>query len=60
MNIKYFSTLKFIFIKATNDIFPNSKIKILHSQNNGVLGEIISKDKITEEDVQMIKERMSV
>lgn len=59
MNIKYFSTLKFIFIKATNDLFPNLKVKILHSLNNGVLGEIIGERNITEEDVQLIKERMS-
>ena len=59
MNLKYFSTLKFIFIKATNDLFPNSQVKILHSLNNGVLGEIIREDSITEEEVQQIKERMN-
>jgi len=59
MNLKYFSTLKFIFIKATNDLFPNAQIKILHSLNNGVLGEIIKETTITEDEVQKIKERMS-
>lgn len=59
MNIKYFSTLKFIFIKATYDLFPNSKVKILHSLNNGVLIEIIKDKIITEDEVQLIKERMS-
>jgi len=59
MNLKYFSTLKFIFIKAINDLFPNSKVKILYSLNNGVLSEIIKENNVTEEEVQLIKKRMS-
>ena len=59
MNIKYFSTLKFIFIKATNDLFPNARVKVLHSLNNGVLTEILGDEIITETEVEAIKERMN-
>ena len=59
MNLKYFSTLKFIFIKATNDLFPDSKVKILHSLNNGVLSEVLGEKNITEDDVERIKKRMN-
>jgi uridine kinase len=59
MNLKYFSTLKFIFIKAVNDLFPNARVKILHSLNNGVLSEILGTGELSEKDVVAIKERMS-
>ncbi len=59
MDLKYFSTLKFIFIKAVNDLFPDARVKILHSLNNGVLSEILGIDELLEEDVEAIKERMN-
>ncbi len=59
MELKYFSTLKFIFIKATNDLFPDSKVKILYSLNNGVLAEVIKDKELKEEEVQLIKEKMN-
>ncbi|MCK5780458.1 MAG: nucleoside kinase [Psychrilyobacter sp.] len=59
MNNKYFSTLKFIFIKATLDLYPNVKIKVLHSLNNGVLCEVKGDIKISENHIAKIKEKMN-
>ncbi|MGN2336912.1 nucleoside kinase [Clostridium cagae] len=54
----YTRTLQFIFIKATLDLFPNSKIKIEHSISKGLFGEIIKEKPLSEEDINLIKERM--
>ncbi|NFT05586.1 nucleoside kinase [Clostridium botulinum] len=54
----YTRTLQFIFIKATLDLFPNSKIKIEHSISKGLFGEIIKEKPLSEEDIKLIKEKM--
>ncbi|NFS28445.1 nucleoside kinase [Clostridium botulinum] len=54
----YTRTLQFIFIKATLDLFPNSKIKIEHSISKGLFGEIIKEKPLSEKDINLIKERM--
>ncbi|MBZ9692746.1 nucleoside kinase [Clostridium sp. M14] len=54
----YTRTLQFIFIKATLDLFPNSKIKIEHSISKGLFGEIIKEKPLSEEDINLVKERM--
>jgi uridine kinase len=59
MNLKYFSTLKMIFIKTINDLYPNAKVKILHSLNNGVLIEIRGDIVITDFEIEKIKNKMN-
>ena len=59
MNIKYFSTLKMIYIKAINELYPDAKVKILHSLNNGVLSEIKGNIEITEGEIKKIKDKMN-
>ncbi|MCS6130499.1 nucleoside kinase [Clostridium botulinum] len=54
----YTRTLQFIFIKATLDLFPNSKIKIEHSISKGLFGEVIKEDTLNEKDIKLIKEKM--
>lgn len=54
----YKRTLQFIFIKATLDIFPNSKITIEHSISKCIFGEIHKKIILTKDDVEKIKNRM--
>ncbi|NFR87912.1 MULTISPECIES: nucleoside kinase [unclassified Clostridium] len=54
----YTRTLQFIFIKATLDLFPNSKIKIEHSISKGLFGEIIKEKPLSEENIKLIKEKM--
>lgn len=55
----YYTTLKFILIKATYDLFPDAKVKIHHSLNNGIYGEILKEPKIRSEDILDIKNRMN-
>ena len=54
----YSRTLQFIFIKASLDIFENSKITIEHSISKGLFGEIHKEEPLCEKDIEMIKERM--
>ena len=55
---KYTRTLQFIFIKATLDLFPNSKITIQHSVGKGIFGEIFKEKALNEKDIESIKIRM--
>ena len=54
----YSRTLQFIFIKATLDIFPGSKISIEHSISKGIYGEIYKDNKLSLKDINKIKDRM--
>ncbi|NFG60874.1 MULTISPECIES: nucleoside kinase [unclassified Clostridium] len=54
----YTRTLQFIFIKATLDLFPNSKIKIEHSISKGLFGEIIKENPLSDKDINLIKGKM--
>lgn len=54
----YSRTLQFIFIKASLDIFPNSKITIEHSISKGLFGEIHKKEALCGKDIEKIKARM--
>ena len=56
---KYEETLKFILIKATNDIFPGAEVVIAHSLNKGLFGEIYKDEALCENDVLLIKKRMT-
>lgn len=54
----YSRTLQFIFIKASLDIFENSKITIEHSISKGLFGEIHKEEALCAKDIEKIKERM--
>lgn len=54
----YSRTLQFIFIKASLDIFENSKITIEHSISKGLFGEIHKEEALCAEDIEKIKVRM--
>lgn len=56
---KYTRTLQFIFIKATLDLFPNSKITMQHSVGKGTFGEIFKEKPLDEKDIENIKIRMN-
>ena len=51
----YSRTLQFIFIKASLDIFPNSKITIEHSISKGLFGEIHKEEALCGKDIEKIK-----
>lgn len=53
----YRNTLKYILIKAIDDIYDNCKIKINYSMNKGGYCELIDK-KTSDDDIIKIKERM--
>jgi len=54
----YSRTLQFIFIKASLDIFENSKITIEHSISKGLFGEIHKEEALCAKDIEKIKIRM--
>ncbi|MEG2869848.1 MAG: nucleoside kinase [Terrisporobacter sp.] len=54
----YSRTLQFIFIKASLDIFENSKITIEHSISKGLFGEIHKEEVLSSKDIEKIKVRM--
>lgn len=54
----YSRTLQFIFIKASLDIFENSKITIEHSISKGLFGEIHKEEALCAKDIEKIKVRM--
>ncbi|MGL5086499.1 MAG: nucleoside kinase, partial [Clostridium sp.] len=54
----YSRTLQFIFIKASLDIFENSKITIEHSISKGLFGEIHKEEALCKSDIDKIKIRM--
>lgn len=55
---KYAVTVKLIFLKAVNDIFPDMQVVIEHSLNNGIYGTIRSEKKLEEKDIKLIDKRM--
>ena len=54
----YIRTLQFIFITATLELFPSSKITIEHSISKALYGEIHKEVPLTESDINNIKEKM--
>lgn len=55
---KYTRTLQFIFIKATLDLYPNSKITIQHSIGKGIFGEVFKEKPLDKNDIKKIKDKM--
>jgi uridine kinase len=54
----YMRTLQFVLIKATTELFNNSKITIEHSLSKGLFGEIHKMPKLGIDDIYSIKEYM--
>ncbi|MFR1710259.1 MAG: nucleoside kinase [Clostridium sp.] len=54
----YIRSLQFVLIKATKDLFPNSRITIEHSLSKGLFGEIYKDVHLGIDDVYAIKKRM--
>lgn len=54
----YFTTLKFILIKAVYDFDHTAIVKIKNSLNKGIYGEIIREGGVTPEDISIIKSKM--
>lgn len=54
----YMRTLQFVLIKATEELFKDSKITIEHSLSKGLFGEIIKSPKLGIDDIYLIKEKM--
>ncbi|MGL6099944.1 MAG: nucleoside kinase [Fusobacteriaceae bacterium] len=55
---RYYTTLKMIFLKAVDDIFPEACVDINHTFSKGLYGEIFKKLKLSENDIPLIKNRM--
>lgn len=54
----YMRTLQFVLIKATEELFKDSKITIEHSLSKGLFGEIQKNPKLGIDDIYLIKEKM--
>ena len=55
----YERSLRFVFLMAVRELFPNSRVRIEHSLGTGVYCEILdSKGSLTSKDVEAIKKRM--
>lgn len=54
----YMRSLTFLFIRAIEELYPNSKVKIQHSLSNGFYCEVDSSKKFTILDVNKIENRM--
>lgn len=54
----YIRSLQFVLIKAVYDIFPKASVTIEHSLGKGIFGEVHKEEKLNEEDVLRIKNRM--
>lgn len=50
--------MQFIFIKATLDLYPNSKITIQHSIGKGIFGEVFKEKPLDKNDIKKIKDKM--
>ncbi len=55
---KYYTTLKFILVKAVYDFDHEATVYIKHSLNKGIYGEIHRNKKVSPQDIEDIKERM--
>lgn len=54
----YMRSLTFLFIRAIEELYPNSSVKIQHSLSNGIYCEVDSSKKFTILDVNKIENRM--
>ncbi len=55
---KYAVTLKLVFLKAVNDVYPEARVEIDHSLNNGTYGTIDLGRNLKEKDLEKINNRM--
>ncbi|MBP2027582.1 uridine kinase [Acetoanaerobium pronyense] len=54
----YMRSLTFLFIRAIEELYPNSNVKIQHSLSNGFYCEVDSSKKFTILDVNKVENRM--
>lgn len=54
----YIRTLKFVLIKAVQDLYPKAVVSIEHSLSKGLFGEIYKETPLNNDDISKIKERM--
>jgi uridine kinase len=54
----YVRSLSFLLYKATQDVFPGSKLFIEHSLSRGYYCNFKKKEALTDEDVELIRNRM--
>ena len=45
-------------VKATLDLYPNSKITIQHSIGKGIFGEVFKEKPLDKNDIKKIKDKM--
>ncbi|MGL5329123.1 MAG: nucleoside kinase [Peptostreptococcaceae bacterium] len=57
-NRVYFRTLTFIFIMACDEVLKNPRITVEHSLSNGLYCEIHIDEKVSEDDIKNIKNKM--
>ncbi len=55
----YQAALKFLFLVAVKELFPNSDVQFLHSVPKGILSEIEVDQNLTSEDISQIKGKMA-
>ena len=55
----YIRSLCFLLVKAVNDVLPGARVTIEHTLNKGLYGEIYYEREISEEDIELIKNKMT-
>ena len=55
----YQAGLKYLFLEAINELYPNSKVKFLHSVPKGILCEVNINHELTSTDISRIKGQMA-
>ncbi len=55
----YQAGLKYLFLVAVKEIFPDSEVKFLHSVPKGILSEVMLNRNLTTEDISKIKGMMA-
>lgn len=57
-NLIYQNSLSFIYVRAIADLFPEARVEIMNSLNQGLYTLIRNREELTEEDVAKIEARM--
>ena len=55
----YQAALKFLFLEAVKEIYPDSVVTFLHSVPKGILSEIVMTHNLTSEEIALIKGKMA-
>lgn len=57
---KYYRTLSLIFLKAVKDLFPEGEVVVQNALNRGVFFEIEKKHRLTDREVESLREKMDL